>query len=231
MLVLEGLRVTQDGFTLEADFACGTFERMAVVGPSGSGKSTLLGAIAGFVPLSAGRVVWEGRDISALDPGARPFSMMFQDNNLFPHLTAAQNVGLGIRPSARLDAGETARVDAALARVGLEAFGARKPGQLSGGQQGRVALARVLVQRKPMVLLDEPFAALGPAMRREMLKLLLALCAETGARVMMVSHDISDAEHFADGLIWVDGGRAEAPRALAEMLAAPSAAMRAYLGD
>ena len=88
-------------FALRADFAVPAGARLAVIGPSGSGKSTLLGMIAGFVPLSAGRIEWQGRDLTNTPPGARPVSILFQDQNLFPHLTVAQNVGLGLRPDLR----------------------------------------------------------------------------------------------------------------------------------
>ena len=157
--------------------------------------------------------------------------MLFQDNNLFPHLTVEQNVGLGIDPGLRLNSAQIEQVAVALARVGLDGFGARKPGQLSGGQQGRGALARVLVQRRPLMLLDEPFAALGPALKDEMLDLVSELADEIGATVLMVSHDPRDAERFADKAILVSEGRAEAPVDVGQLLANPPPALRRYLGQ
>jgi thiamine transport system ATP-binding protein len=156
--------------------------------------------------------------------------MLFQDNNLFPHLSVAQNVGLGIDPGLRLSAADKARVEAALGHVGLEGLGARKPARLSGGQASRAALARVLVQRKPLILLDEPFAALGPALKVEMLDLVREVAGETRATVLMVSHDPGDAERFADRAVLVAEGRAGAPVPVAELMANPPAALRAYLG-
>lgn len=231
MLTLEGLEITYaGGFELRANFVIDPGALVAVIGPSGAGKSTLLAVIAGFFAPARGRVLWQGRDITDTPPGARPISMIFQDNNLFPHLSAAQNVALGLRPDMRLARADWAAVDAALARVGLAGLGARKPGALSGGQQSRVALARMLLQRRPLVLLDEPFAALGPALRAEMLDLVAALCAETGAMMLMVSHDISDAQRIAGQIIWLDAGMAHPPMPTAALLADPPAGLRAYLG-
>ena len=156
--------------------------------------------------------------------------MLFQDGNLFPHLDVAQNVGLGIRPDLKLDAAERARVAEAIARVGLEGLAGRKPAALSGGQQSRAALARVLVQNRPLLLLDEPFAALGPALKVEMLDLVAALVRDAGATLLMVSHDPADARRIADEVILVEAGRAHPPQPTAALLDNPPPALRAYLG-
>lgn len=230
MLTLEGLIVRQDSFELRADFSVETGAMVAVIGPSGAGKSTLLSAIAGFIRPSAGRVLWQGRDLTPLPPGERPVTMIFQDNNLFPHLTAFDNVALGLRPSLKLASAERGRVRGALARVGLAGLEARKPAALSGGQQSRVALARVLVRARPLLLLDEPFAALGPALREEMLDLVAELCRETGATLLMVSHDPRDAERIADKAVLVADGLAHAPVPTGQLLADPPRALRDYLG-
>jgi thiamine transport system ATP-binding protein len=230
MLRVEDLMVRQGDFTLRADFSIERGKRVAVIGPSGAGKSTLLGAIGGYVPLVQGRVIVEGRDVSAAPPDQRGIAMLFQDGNLFAHLTLAQNVGLGVRPALRLTEAEAAQIEAALARVGLAGFGDRKPGDVSGGQQSRAALARVLAQAKPLLLLDEPFAALGPALRSEMLDLTSEVAREAGASVLMITHDPQDAERAADQIVFVDAGVAQAPRAVAEIMADPPAALRAYLG-
>lgn len=229
-LRFEGVRIEQEGFRLEADLTVPAGARVAVLGPSGAGKSTLLGAVAGFVPLAAGRILWRGRDLGAMAPGERPLSILFQDQNLFPHLTAAQNVGLALRPSLRLDAAERARVEAALARVGLAGLGARRPAQLSGGQQGRVALARALLRARPLLLLDEPFAALGPALKSEMLALVAGIAADAGATLLMVTHEPRDAEAITEAVILVAEGRASPPQPTAALLADPPPALRAYLG-
>lgn len=230
MLTLEKLVIAQDAFRLEADLSLPEGSICAVIGPSGAGKSTLLSVIAGFFPAAEGRVLWRGRDLGGMPPGARPVSIVFQDNNLFPHLTAFENVGLGLDPALRLDGAARDKVRAALAGVGLAGFEDRKPGALSGGQQSRVALARVLVRRRPLVLLDEPFAALGPALRIEMLDLVRRVAAETRATVLMVSHDPDDARRIADLTMLIADGRVHPPTGTAALFADPPEALRAYLG-
>ncbi len=230
MLSLETVKIQQEGFSLRANFAMEPGKRAAVIGPSGAGKSTLLNLIAGFLPCDSGRVLYDGQDITNVAPGKRPFAMLFQDNNLFPHLSISQNVGLGVRPDLRLDEGQKLRVAKALDRVGLSDMEVRKPAQLSGGQQSRVALARVLVQDKPMVLLDEPFAALGPALKVEMLDLVADVLDETGAGLLMVSHDPEDARRIAPLTVLVANGEAFAPSKTADLLDNPPPALKAYLG-
>lgn len=230
MLTLENLRIRQTDFVLDADLSVATGSRTAVIGPSGAGKSTLLAAIAGFISPASGRILWQGQDLAGLPPGKRPLSILFQDQNLFPHLTVSQNVSLGLRPDLRLSGAEHQRVEDALARVGLAGMGARKPGTLSGGQQGRVALARVLLRARPLLLLDEPFAALGPALKSDMLDLVREIAAEKGTTLLMVSHDPADALRIAEETILVADGMAHPPRPTADLFADPPAALRAYLG-
>ncbi len=230
MLTLERGLITQGSFTLAADLTIEPRKKYAVIGPSGAGKSTLLGAICGFVPMSQGKLLWQGRDITDAAPGARPMTMLFQDNNLFPHLSILQNVGLGLRPDLRLSGDEKAQVERALSRVGLADMADRKPGSLSGGQQSRAALARVLVQARPLVVLDEPFAALGPALRNEMLDLVSELVAETDASLIMVTHAPEDVHRIADDVIFVASGRAMAPQPAQTLMDNPPPELRAYLG-
>ena len=229
-LRLDGLTLRQGDWTLSADLTLGTGTTTALMGPSGAGKSTLLSAIAGLLMPAAGRILWNGQDLAPLPPGDRPLSILFQDQNLFPHLTAAQNVALGLKPSLRLTPQETGRVSQALARTGLQGFGHRRPAELSGGQQGRVALARILLRAKPLVLLDEPFSALGPALRAEMLDLVAQLARDTGATVLMVTHDPADAARIAGQIVVIDDGRAAPPAPTAALLANPPPGLRRYLG-
>ena len=230
MLRLEGVELRQGGFRLTADWALSPGDRAAVIGPSGSGKSTLLMGIAGFLMPARGRLTWQGQDMAPLPPGDRPVSILFQDHNLFPHLTLAQNLGLGLSPRLRLTPAESARIDAALDRVGLSGLGARKPGALSGGQQSRAALARTLLRARPILLLDEPFSALGPALKSDMLGLVTELADETGALVVMVTHDPADARRFADQTILVSGGIAALPVPTETLFRQPPQALRDYLG-
>lgn len=230
MLKLEHLRIALDGFDLGADFTVEAGARVAVIGPSGAGKSSLLNVVAGFIPLAGGRVLLDGSDITTLPPDARSITMLFQDGNLFPHLTLAQNVGLGLRPTLRLDDQERSKVAGALARVGLDGLADRKPATVSGGQASRAALARVLVQNRPLLLLDEPFAALGPALRAEMLALVAELLDETRATLMMVTHAPEDARRIADQVVFVDAGIAHPPAPTEALFADPPPPLRAYLG-
>lgn len=230
MLTLEELRIVQDDFLLTADININAGSRLAIMGPSGAGKSTLLAVISGFFAPASGRVLWQGKDLTTLPPAARPVSSIFQDNNLFPHLTIQQNVGLGIRPSGRLSRAEQNTVQESLARVGLDGFEARKPATLSGGQQSRAALARMLVQAHPIAVLDEPFSALGPAMRADMIALVCALCDDMGTTLLMVTHDPEDARRLDGNLSLVAEGHVTQPASAQDLLDNPPPELRAYLG-
>lgn len=230
MLILDGLVLEQDGFRLAADLTVDGGTLAALIGPSGAGKSTLLAAIAGFYPPTSGRVLWAGRDLGPMAPGKRPLSILFQDQNLFPHLTIAQNLGLGLSPDLALSRADHAAVAAALERVGLEGMGARKPGALSGGQQSRAALARTLLRARPLLLLDEPFGALGPALKFEMLDLVRDVATEQAMTVLMVTHDPADARRIARQSILIADGHATPPVETEALFANPPPALASYLG-
>ncbi|MDA7965056.1 ATP-binding cassette domain-containing protein [Ruegeria sp.] len=230
MLKLEDCAIANGNFALRADFEVETGASVAIIGPSGAGKSTLLETIAGFRDLQAGRMFWDQQNLTDLPPGKRPLAMLFQDGNLFPHLSAEQNVALGINPNGRLSQKEQSQVQSALTRVGLSGMGARKPSELSGGQQSRVALARVLVQNRQILLLDEPFAALGPALKADMLDLVADLVAETRTTLLMVSHDPRDAHRIARQTVLVADGVAHPPVPTAELFENPPEVLRDYLG-
>ena len=207
-------------------------ECLAVIGPSGAGKSTLLALIAGFERADSGSIRIAGQDVTHQHPSVRPVTMLFQDHNLFAHLDVAANVGLGIHPGLKLTAADRARVEAALEQVGLNGLAERLPAQLSGGERQRVALARSLVRQRPLLLLDEPFAALGPALRREMLDLVRALQGDRKLTVLLVSHQPEDALYVAARTAFVHGGHVleiGATRALLNGAAGPE--LRAYLGE
>lgn len=229
MLTLDDLTLQQGTFRLHADLSVQPGARVALIGPSGAGKTTLLSAIAGFLMPTSGRVLWNGTDITRTAPGDRPLSILFQDQNLFPHLTVAQNIGLGLSPSLRLSAKDRARIAAVLERVGLAGLGTRRPAELSGGQQSRVALARALLRARAMLLLDEPFAALGPALKADMLALVAEMAAEQGTTVVMVSHDPQDARSLCPETILVAEGEARPPEPTDALLDNPPAVLRDYL--
>lgn len=187
-------------------------ERLAILGPSGAGKSTLLSLIAGFLESNSGSLLLEGKEHSHTPPAKRPVSMLFQENNLFPHLTVAQNIGLGLHPGLKLNQQQKQALQEIARRVGLESCLQRLPAQLSGGQRQRAALARCLVRQQPLLLLDEPFSALDPALRKEMLQLVDEVCQERNITLLMVSHSIEDAARIAprsmlivDGRVYWDG--------------------------
>jgi thiamine transport system ATP-binding protein len=187
-----------------ADIEPGTIT--AVIGASGSGKSTLLNLAAGFETPDSGRVVLMGADVTHRPPEARPVSVIFQEHNLFAHLDAGTNVGLGIDPRLKLDDRQRERVEQALADVGLAGFARRLPPTLSGGERQRVALARALVRERPVLLLDEPFAALDPGLRSEMGALLRALHQKTGATVLIVTHHAEDVGRLSDRVLFLEAG-------------------------
>jgi thiamine transport system ATP-binding protein len=230
MIGLERLVLEQGGFRLEADCAFPEGAVSALIGPSGAGKSTLLAALAGFLDPAAGRILIGGRDMAGVPPADRPVSILFQDHNLFPHLTALQNVGLGLAPDLALNTAQRAEAAGALAAMGLGGFEDRRPAQLSGGQRQRVALARALLRRRPVLLLDEPFAGLGPGLRKEMLDLVAQVAADRGLSVLMVTHQPEDAARIAGLAAFVDGARVHPPVPTAALLADPPPALAAYLG-
>jgi thiamine transport system ATP-binding protein len=230
MLEIDDLIIEQDAFRLRAQARVAEGRKVVIMGASGAGKSTLVAAIAGFVTQKSGAIRWKGDRIDHLEPAARPIAMLFQDGNLFPHLTVAQNVALGLGPSLKVTQESAKKVEDALGQVGLSGFGLRKPGTLSGGEQSRVALARILVMARPILVMDEPFSALGPAMRVEMLDLVRTILETTGATLLMVSHDPKDAWAIADDLIVVAEGTAHQYHDAKAVLADPPPALSSYLG-
>jgi thiamine transport system ATP-binding protein len=204
----------------------------AIMGPSGSGKSTLLNLVAGFETPASGRVLIDGDDVTALPPAKRPVSMVFQENNLFAHLDVAKNVGLGRSPALRLTQGDRQAVTEALARTGLAGKEHRLPRELSGGERQRVALARVLVRNRPVLLLDEPFASLGPALREDMLDLLVGVQAERRMTVLFVTHQPDEARRVAENIVFLEDGAVAAAGPTAYFFAKDGpAAFRRYAGS
>lgn len=229
MLTLDRIEYRQGDFNLGLSLRLQAGDRLALLGASGSGKSTLLNLIAGFAWPDAGEIHWDGADISRKPVPERPISILFQDSNLFPHLTAAENVGLGLRPDLRLSDEEKHFAHDALRRVGLDGLADRKPAQLSGGQQGRAGLARMLVQRKPLVLLDEPFAALDPGLRQEMGGLLADLAHEHALTMILVSHDLRDVGSLVSHVALLESGHLAAFGPMDMVAEDPPAALLPWL--
>ncbi len=231
MLEIAGLELDYPGFSACYDLDVPAGALCAVIGPSGGGKTTLLHAIAGFEQPRSGRLAFAGRDLFGLKPAARPVSILFQDHNLFPHLDVFGNVALGLKPSLKLDAAERERVEAALAEVDLAGFGERRPAALSGGQRQRVALARALLRGKPLMLLDEPFGALDPGLRREMIARVDALRRRHGLTVLMTIHTPEEVAERAGLFAFVAQGRVVATGSWAALTGASGpVAVRRFLG-
>ena len=169
----------------------------AVVGPSGAGKSTFLNLISGFASISSGSIIWNGQEISNLPPAKRNVSILFQDNNLFPHLSVWRNLALAVTHWPKISRDNEEKLKAVMSEVGILGLENRKPSQLSGGQQSRVALARVLLQKNKILLLDEPFSALGPSLKDQMLELIKKISKNKKLLVLMVTHDPADAKKVA----------------------------------
>ncbi|ANI84534.1 thiamine ABC transporter ATP-binding protein ThiQ [Kosakonia oryzae] len=182
-------------------------EQIAILGPSGAGKSTLLNLIAGFLTPASGTITIAGNDHTYTPPSQRPVSMLFQENNLFTHLTVRQNIGLGLNPGLKLNSEQQQTLRQIAETMGLEELLDRLPEQLSGGQRQRVALARCLVREQPVLLLDEPFSALDPALRQEMLSLVQEVCRRQQLTLLMVSHSVEDAARIAERSLVVADGR------------------------
>ncbi len=193
-------------------------EILSLIGPSGSGKTSLLNLIAGFNQASDGKILLDDKEIQQFAPAQRPVSMLFQSHNLFPHLDVFTNIALGIRPSLKLSNEEQQAVGEALVTLGLEGFNKRKPGQLSGGQQQRVAIARALVRQHEILLLDEPFAALGPAMRTELIEVLKELVSRRKMIALMVSHQPTDALLASKRTAFIDNGGVTSIQETADLL-------------
>lgn len=183
----------------------------AVVGPSGAGKSTFLNLISGFASISSGTIIWNGQEISNLPPAKRSVSILFQDNNLFPHLSVWRNLALAVTHWPKISRDNEEKLKAVMSEVGILGLENRKPSQLSGGQQSRVALARVLLQKNKILLLDEPFSALGPSLKDQMLELIEKIARNRGLLVLMVTHDPADANKIASETIVVKNNKVHPP--------------------
>lgn len=221
MLTLEGVDVAYDGVpaVTGATLTVEDGHVLAVLGPSGSGKSTLLRAVAGLEPTVSGRICWDGADLAGVPTHKRGFALMFQDGQLFGHLSVARNVGYALRLRRARD--EAVRVRELLALVGLEGYGDRLPATLSGGERQRVALARSLAVQPRLLLLDEPLSALDTGLRERLAADLRDILRESGTTALMVTHDQEEAFAVADRLAVMRAGRVVQEGDIAEVWRAP----------
>ncbi|WGL98788.1 thiamine ABC transporter ATP-binding protein ThiQ [Arsenophonus sp. aPb] len=207
MIKLDHLVYCYENLTMQFDFKVNKAERVAILGPSGAGKSTLLDLIAGFQYPKQGEIWLNKQNHTATPPAKRPVSILFQENNLFSHLTVWQNIALGISANLHLDQAQHRAVKQIIEQVSLNNCMTRLPAQISGGQRQRTALARCLIRQKPILLLDEPFSALDPALRNEMLTLLKQVCDERQLTLLMVSHNLEDTSQIATRAIVIAEGK------------------------
>lgn len=233
MLIVNQLSHFYQAQKLSFSFSLTPGSTTAILGPSGAGKSTLLSLLCGLLPPSSGLVTFENSDVPKEDfthkpAHERPLSILFQEHNLFSHFSIFDNIAIGISPSLRLSENEKEAVMQAAKKVGLENYLNRQPSELSGGQKQRVALARSLVRDKPLLLLDEPFSALDPALRSDMLQEVKELAHTFGTTILMVTHHPHDAKVIADGVIFIDNGRVFHHAQINE-LNNPSELIRPYL--
>ncbi len=210
-------------------FEAGSFT--GLIGPSGSGKTTLINLIAGFEEPASGHIGFDGIDAVGTEPADRPVTMVFQDNNLFSHLNVFTNIALGVSASLDLSGDDRALIATSMAETGLSGLDQRLPRELSGGQRQRVAIARALVRDRPVLLLDEPFAALGPALRRDMLRLVSNIHKQRKMTVILVSHDPADVKFAATHAAFLDAGRVIANRPVDALFSASDIpGLQGYLG-
>src|SRR5262245_2050888 len=209
-----------DGLSLE--LAPG--ELVALLGPSGCGKTTALRALAGLERLDSGRILLDDRDITDMPASRRDMGMVFQAYSLFPHLTARENVGFGLR-LRRIASTERRKVaDRLLELVHLSREGDRYPHELSGGQQQRVALARALAIEPQILLLDEPLSALDAKVRSQLRDEIRRVQMEVGITTLFVTHDQDEALAIADRVAVIFAGRLEQIAAPAELYERPRTA-------
>ncbi|MEP4546433.1 MAG: ATP-binding cassette domain-containing protein [Saccharospirillum sp.] len=201
MLDVTNLSARLGDQTFHWQFQLNAGELMSIVGASGLGKSTLLNVLMGLQAPVQGELNWQGRSVMQVPVHERPFGILFQSHNLFDHLSVRLNLALGLSRSGRLTDEQQHQVEVAARRFELQSMLDRTPGQLSGGQQQRAALARVFLQRKPVLLLDEPFSSLDPALRQEGLDWVRDMQSELGCTVLLVTHHLEEMLPVTDRIL------------------------------
>ena len=203
-------QIKNGAFSVQCDFSVEIGNHLSLFGPSGSGKSSVLLGLAGFLPIINGDLIYDDKSISKIEPKDRPFDLLFQENNLFPHLTVSRNILLGLGAEAKMDLQNSRIVNEILDLVGLYKERNRLPQDISGGQRSRAAIARSLIRKKPILLLDEPFAALDFELKNEILALLLRVTRKNNLSIILVSHDPRDVQYLGgDVVLFSENGQTD----------------------
>lgn len=205
-IAVSQLHYEEQNFTLSADFCIKSGECVAIIGKSGSGKSTLLNLIAGFIDPTQGRIILLNEDVTHKSPQQRPIAMLFQENNVFPHLTVKQNLALGLSSKLKLIETEQKQLLAVAKQLEIDEFLMRKPNELSGGQKQRVAIGRCLLMNRPILMLDEPFSSLDPELKQTLLALIRSLQEEYQFTLVTVTHQHDDINQLHDRVIVLNNG-------------------------
>ena len=229
-LTLDRLTFTMGDWGLCASLQVRRGECAALIGASGAGKSTLLSLIAGFETPDRGAILVDNQDIGSLAPAQRPVTMMFQEHNLFAHLSLYDNIALGCHPGLNLTPADHETINQALEATQLGDISRRRPAEVSGGERQRAALARCLCQKRPLLLLDEPFANLDPRLRQQMHALVDKLRQTHELTVIVVSHLPHEAARIADRMVFMHEGKITEQGSASITLANPqSQELRDYL--
>lgn len=208
MLTVQAIEKTYEGHPLlkKVSFTVQNDETICLLGSSGSGKSTLLRIIAGLEDAEAGKVLWNGQDLTNLPAHERGFGLMFQDYALFPHRNVAENIAFGLRMQGKPKGEIAEKVQSALETIHMTSFAKRKVTELSGGEQQRVALARALAPEPRLLMLDEPLGALDRTLREQLSHELRRILRETQVPAIYVTHDQEEAFAIADRLLLLHNG-------------------------
>lgn len=198
------IHIEYEQVRIDTAFTVPAAQGAALMGASGSGKSSILNVIAGFKRDTPSTVSFNGQRIDRLKPAARPLTILFQEHNLFPHMSVWKNIAIGLDPRMKLSREQKAQVLTALDWVDLPGMQERLPASLSGGQRKRVALARCLARDRPLLLLDEPFAGLDEPRQAELRELIQRLMAERNMTLLLATHQAVDAEALCQQVIEVE---------------------------
>lgn len=207
MLIAKALTYRHEQQIYTFSFEIKQGEIVSICGESGAGKSTLLALISGLLEPESGTLQFHQDSLLSLTAYKRPLSILFQEHNVFEHLSVFDNIALGLSPSGRLSASQKQCLESAAERVGLSSLLNRLPGQLSGGQKQRIALARCFARKQPILLLDEPFSSLDPSLRQDMLNEVQRLAKEENISVLMVTHHPEEAARIADRTLMIAKGQ------------------------